>query len=93
MTGSGSARGVEISGLQVIGLRSEFAPPRDGTVRAALDGIGLSIPHGEAYGLLGPNGASKTTLCKILSTVLVPAAGTAAVSGTIWCAIPARYAR
>ncbi|GAB3898582.1 hypothetical protein GCM10029964_083230 [Kibdelosporangium lantanae] len=47
----------------------------------ALSNVTLSVEHGEIRGILGPNGAGKTTLCKVLSTVLVPTAGSAAVHG------------
>jgi ABC-2 type transport system ATP-binding protein len=46
----------------------------------ALRGINLEIPSG-MFGLLGPNGADKTTLMKILATLLDPDAGTAEMSG------------
>lgn len=37
--------------------------------RAVLDGISLSIPRGELFGLLGPSGSGKTTLIKLMTGI------------------------
>ena len=47
----------------------------------ALEGISFSIPEGELFGFIGPDGAGKTTLFRILATLLVPFSGTATVMG------------
>jgi ABC-2 type transport system ATP-binding protein len=47
----------------------------------ALDSVDLAVEPGEFFGLLGPNGAGKTTLIKILTTLLLPSAGTARIFG------------
>jgi ABC-2 type transport system ATP-binding protein len=47
----------------------------------ALDGVDLEVEPGEFFALLGPNGAGKTTLIKILTTLLLPSAGTARIFG------------
>ena len=54
------------------------AKPRPVT---ALAGVDLQVRPGEFFGLLGPNGAGKTTLIKILTTLLLPTAGSARVFG------------
>ncbi len=53
---------------------------RDGSVRA-LDGVSLQVPRGQVFGLLGPNGSGKTTMIRILSTIIAPTQGTAHVNG------------
>ncbi len=47
----------------------------------ALDDVTLEVKTGEIYGLVGPDGGGKTTLFRILTTLLVPDAGTATVLG------------
>jgi ABC-2 type transport system ATP-binding protein len=53
---------------------------KDGEVRA-LDDVTLQVPRGEVFGLLGPNGSGKTTMIRILSTILKPTSGVAMVNG------------
>ena len=45
----------------------------------ALQGISFSVEEGELFGLIGPDGAGKTTLFRILTTLLVPDSGNAKV--------------
>ena len=47
----------------------------------AVDNVDLEIERGELFGLLGPNGAGKSTIIKMLTTMLRPSAGSAAVWG------------
>lgn len=47
----------------------------------ALNAFTLQVARGECFGLIGANGAGKTTTLKILSTLLVPTSGTAAIGG------------
>lgn len=47
----------------------------------ALDSISFSVPERSLFGLIGPDGAGKTTLYRILTTLLSPDSGTATVSG------------
>ncbi len=47
----------------------------------ALDGISFDVRPGELFGIIGPDGAGKTTLFRILTTLLLPESGTASVTG------------
>ncbi len=49
--------------------------------RDALSGVTLTVTRGEIFGLLGPNGGGKTTLFKILSTLLTPTSGRVTIFG------------
>ena len=57
--------------VSVDGLRKSY-----GRVKA-LDGVTFGVGEGEMYGIIGPDGAGKTTLFRILATLLLPDGGTA----------------
>lgn len=78
-----------MNAIEAAGLVKVF-PRRKGLSRSrsngsgattALDGVSFTVAPGEVMGLIGPNGGGKTTLIKILCTLLVPTAGTARVNG------------
>lgn len=47
----------------------------------ALRGVSLSVAPGELFGIIGPDGAGKSTLFRILTTLLLADSGTAVVNG------------
>ncbi len=47
----------------------------------ALDALSFEAEKGELFGLIGPDGAGKTSLFRILTTLLLPDSGTATVDG------------
>src|SRR5690348_11947194 len=61
--------------IEVAGLVKSFGQTR------ALDGLDLTVAHGEVHGFLGPNGAGKTTTLRILLGLLRADAGTARLLG------------
>jgi len=61
--------------IEVTGLVKNFGQTR------ALDGLDLTVAHGEVHGFLGPNGAGKTTTLRILLGLLRADAGTAGLLG------------
>ena len=47
----------------------------------ALTGISFEVEKGELFGIIGPDGAGKTSLFRILTTLLLPDEGNATVGG------------
>ena len=64
-----------IIALQTFALTRKFGD------LTAVDQVTLTIHKGEIFGLIGPNGAGKSTLIKMLTTLLPPTSGSAAVAG------------
>lgn len=50
-------------------------------VVTALKEISFEVDKGELFGIIGPDGAGKTSLFRILTTLLLPEGGTASVDG------------
>ena len=46
-----------------------------------MDGVSLRIPRGELFGIIGPDGAGKTTLFRLLTTLLSPEEGEGSIDG------------
>ena len=51
-----------------------------GSVKA-VDDVSFSVSKGEVFGLIGPDGAGKTSMFRILCSLLLPETGTASVDG------------
>lgn len=47
----------------------------------ALDDVSIKVNQGEIFGLIGPDGAGKTSLFRIMATLLLPDAGTVSIDG------------
>jgi ABC-2 type transport system ATP-binding protein len=75
VTPAASAAPAQLSVIAVQGIVHRYQD------RTALNGISFEVRPAELFGLLGPNGSGKTTLFRILSTLMVPTAGTATIVG------------
>src|ERR1700730_8911265 len=61
-------------------LSKHFTDKKRGQIRA-VDNVSFVCKPGQIYGLLGANGAGKTTALRLLATILEPTDGTALVCG------------
>ena len=61
-------------------IRAESVSKKFGTT-LALDRVWFSVEQGELFGFIGPDGAGKTTLFRILVSLLIPDTGRASVLG------------
>lgn len=64
-----------MNAIEVNGISKSY-----GRVQALQD-VSYSVSKGEVFGLIGPDGAGKTSLFRILCTLLLPDKGTASVDG------------
>jgi ABC-2 type transport system ATP-binding protein len=60
-------------------LTKQYGKKKD--VVQALKGISFEVEQGELFGIIGPDGAGKTSLFRILTTLLLPDGGGASVDG------------
>jgi len=61
--------------------------------KAALDDVNLRVEAGELFGLIGPDGAGKTTFFRIVAGVLKPTSGTVTIEGeSTFGFVPQRFA-
>jgi sodium transport system ATP-binding protein len=61
-------------------LGKNFPDRHRGVIRA-VENLSFSCTPGQVYGLLGANGAGKTTALRLLATILAPSSGTARIAG------------
>jgi len=78
---STTVNAIEVSHLRRTFTSSIGVLKRTAREIVAVDDVSFEIQEGELFGLLGPNGAGKTTTTKMLTTLLIPTAGSATVAG------------
>lgn len=66
--------------MDVVSIRNLYKSYNKGKT-LALKGVSLDVRQGEVFGLIGPDGAGKTTLFRILTTLILPDSGVAQVDG------------
>jgi ABC-2 type transport system ATP-binding protein len=64
-----------MTALSIAGLKHQYGD------RTSLQGVSFTVDAGDLFALLGPNGGGKTTLFRIVSTLIKPTSGTVEVFG------------
>ena len=67
-----------MAAIETYGLSKTFGRTK------ALDGVTFNVSEGEMFGIIGPDGAGKTTLFRLLTTLLAPDSGSAGNRSGIW---------
>jgi ABC-2 type transport system ATP-binding protein len=76
--------------IKVEGLAKNYHTTKSGkyaglghrdSVTSEVQGVSFTIDKGEIFGIIGPDGAGKTTLFRLLTTLILPDAGNASVDG------------
>src|ERR1700743_596401 len=67
----------DATAIAVRGLKKRYTKSKVN----AVDGVSFEVSRGEIFGLLGPNGAGKTTTIGVLTTAIIPTAGSTRIMG------------
>jgi ABC-type multidrug transport system ATPase subunit len=66
---------------QFAGIGERPVSGDDSHLNTGVGGISFNVSRGEIFGLIGPDGAGKTTIFRILTTLILPDSGSASVDG------------
>lgn len=72
-------KNIQNGGVRVVDLEKKYGKKKE--VVQALRGISFEVQRGELFGIIGPDGAGKTSLFRVLTTLLLPDGGSATVDG------------
>ena len=68
-----------MNAIEVVNITKTYSAKKN--IVTAVDDVSFSVGEGELFGLIGPDGAGKTSIFRILTTVLLADKGNAAVLG------------